>query len=288
MALLRHVLTVFCAAVLIAPAVAGEMRYGADIHQSAWTADSTRVHCSLTQTIPFYGKAVFEQRVGGNLQFYIEVQRKPHNAGMARLVSAAPAWKHGVLVRDLGQLDFTANNPAFRAGERTARRLLLELEQGMFPTLSYKDWSDGRDEVQVALSAVNLRSALGEFLGCLNQQLSYGFADVKNSTIGFGFDSSELNAAARKRLDRVADYLLADPTVMKVTLEGRTDNTGYRRYNLMLAKRRTAAVRDYLKRKGVDTSLITISTRGEHRPVASNRTAEGRALNRSVSVVLSK
>jgi len=288
MTLLRQVLAVFCMVLLTAPVLAGEMRYGADIHQSVWRADSRPLHCTLTQNIPYYGRAVFEKQAGGKLAFYIQVMRSPKAVGMAKLVSTAPAWKHDVMVRDLGQVDYSQSSTPFKVNEVTARRLLLELEQGMFPTFSYKDWSDGRDRIQVAISAVNVRKPLGSFLECLDNLIDFTLEDVRMSRIQFGFDSSELSANARRRLDQVAEYLLADPEVRKVTLEGLTDNVGYRRYNQQLAKRRAAAVRDYLVSKGVSSGKFTISAIGERRPAASNRTARGRANNRVVVVSLLK
>jgi outer membrane protein OmpA-like peptidoglycan-associated protein len=169
-----------------------------------------------------------------------------------------------------------------------ARRLLLELEQGMFPTLTYKDWSDGRDMVQVSISAVNIRKSLGDFLNCLDKQIGFSINDVRISRISFGFNSSNLGEDARKRLDKVAEYLLADPTVRKVTLQGLTDNVGFRRYNQALARRRATAVQNYLVSKGVTKDLFVISATGERSPVASNRTAKGRANNRLVIVTLMK
>ena len=99
-----------------------------------------------------------------------------------------------------------------------------------------------------------------------------------------------MSARAKKRLDEIATYLLADPAVGRVTLIGRTDSVGFRRYNEALAKRRADEVHNYLLGKGVDPSRLTISPKvyGERKPVASNRTPQGRALNRTVVVTLSK
>ena len=191
-------------------------------------------------------------------------------------------WKHDVMVRDLGQVNYTVASKPFRLDDLMARRLLLELEQGMFPTLTYKDWSDGRDEVQVAISAVNIRQALGDF------QIGFSIDAVRVSRVSFGFNSSELGEEARNRLDQVAEYLMADSSVRKVTLEGLTDNVGYRRYNEALAKRRAQAVKNYLVAKGVKKSHFSISAIGERHSVGNNRTVKGRAANRVVIVTLMK
>jgi len=84
--------------------------------------------------------------------------------------------------------------------------------------------------------------------------------------------------------------MLEDRDVGRITLEGRTDNVGYRRYNEALAKRRSEAVRNYLIEKGIEPSRLQISSKlyGERNPIASNRSSQGRALNRTVEVTLSK
>lgn len=287
MAQLWRVTSMVLALSLAAPVAAGEMSYVANENHSLWRASTSRLHCSLSHEIPHYGRAVFESRTGGQLGFYIEVRRKPRDVGVAKLVSAVPGWMHDKRTRDLGQVSYTVERMPFQLKEIMARRLLLELERGMFPTFSYQDWSDGRDRINVALSAVNVRKSLGEFLLCLDNQITYSFDDVRISRISFGFDSSELSGDARSRLDQVAEYLLADPSVSRVTLEGLTDNKGFRRYNEALARRRAQAVRDYLLAQDVEQQF-RIKALGERHSIGSNRTAEGRAANRSVIVTLAK
>jgi sodium-type flagellar protein MotY len=272
----------------LASTMAGEIFYGANEHQAAWKAETSRLRCRLSQTIPDYGEAQFLRKSGGKLIFQIHVVSRPRDAGVANVVSAVPAWRHDAEARALGQIKYSVKDTPFTYSEIMARRLLLELQQGMFPTFSYQDWADGRDNVRVALSSVNLHPSLTEFLACLDQQFVYGFDYVRNSRIRFAFNSSTLDKAATWRLDEVAMYLQSDPSVKKVLLEGRTDNVGFRRYNEALSKKRSAAVRDYLVKKGVARAKIALTSRGEKYPLASNRTPQGRALNRSVDVTLSK
>lgn len=89
-------------------------------------------------------------------------------------------------------------------------------------------------------------------------------------------------------LDRVAEYLLAEPLVSGVLIEGHTDNVGFRRYNERLGRQRSEAVRDYLVQKGSAREKFTLRSLGEAKPLASNRTESGRALNRRVIVLLTQ
>ncbi len=72
-------------------------------------------------------------------------------------------------------------------------------------------------------------------------------------------------------------------------LEGHTDWTGTREYNQGLSERRVKAVEEELK-KNVTNEKLKYETKGygEDRPVADNRTKEGRALNRRVEVKYEK
>ncbi len=284
-----HLHISMAAAVFLASSVeAGDIRYGANLHQAEWKVEASQMRCVLSQQIPYYGEARFQREAGGKLTFQLQVMQQPRDAGVAKVVSAVPDWRHETDARDLGQINYTTGAVPFSYSEIMARRLLLELQQGMLPTFSYQDWADGRDYVQVALSAVNLHQPLGEFYECLDKLYAYGFDYVRSSRIRFAFNSSNLDSAATKRLDEIASYMKSDATISRVLLEGRTDNVGFRRYNEALSKKRAKSVADYLQAKGVDKSRIVVTTRGEKQPLASNQTPQGRAINRSVDVTLSK
>jgi outer membrane protein OmpA-like peptidoglycan-associated protein len=71
-------------------------------------------------------------------------------------------------------------------------------------------------------------------------------------------------------------------------VEGYTDSQGSDTYNLDLSQRRADAVRDYLVHRGYDSSRVQAHGIGEGRPIADNATAEGRANNRRVEIVLER
>ncbi|WP_321275876.1 OmpA family protein [Thiomicrorhabdus indica] len=103
----------------------------------------------------------------------------------------------------------------------------------------------------------------------------------------FDTDSSELKPAAFGDLDTYADYLnqMNDASV-KVT--GHTDSRGAESYNQKLSERRAMAVKSYLEEKGIASDRINANGAGETQPIASNKTAEGRAENRRVEVEIVK
>jgi len=69
-----------------------------------------------------------------------------------------------------------------------------------------------------------------------------------------------------------------------VTVEGHTDGDGSNAYNLELSQDRARAVADFLSDQGVDQRRLSIEGYGEMRPIATNATAQGKALNRRVEI----
>lgn len=94
----------------------------------------------------------------------------------------------------------------------------------------------------------------------------------------FAFDSAELTGAAQDYLSSIATGL-ADKSL---TAHGHTDSIGTESYNMGLSERRAQSVADFLGTQGL--SNITTVGHGESDPVATNDTAEGRAMNRRVEI----
>jgi outer membrane protein OmpA-like peptidoglycan-associated protein len=96
---------------------------------------------------------------------------------------------------------------------------------------------------------------------------------------------AELLPSARDRLSAVAEALRTQPT-MQITIEGYTDARGHHADNALLSQRRAEAVLRFLVQEGIEESRVRAVGRGEESPIADNRTAEGRANNRRVEIVL--
>ncbi|MEL6171895.1 MAG: OmpA family protein, partial [Pseudomonadota bacterium] len=101
----------------------------------------------------------------------------------------------------------------------------------------------------------------------------------------FDVDSASVRPGLRSDLLKVASNLQEYPD-STVQVVGHTDNTGGASYNQNLSERRANAVSDVLLDGGVGFNRINAFGRGEDRPVASNLTDEGRALNRRVEIVI--
>ncbi len=100
----------------------------------------------------------------------------------------------------------------------------------------------------------------------------------------FAFNSAKLSPEGKKALDGVIERLRTFDKVKSIVITGHTDSIGSAAYNQKLSERRANAVRDYLISRGVNPALITAIGKGESEPIASNKTREGRAMNRRVEI----
>jgi outer membrane protein OmpA-like peptidoglycan-associated protein len=106
-------------------------------------------------------------------------------------------------------------------------------------------------------------------------------------SVHFDFNKADLKPAAKAELDRTAKVMMDNPDVV-LELQGHTDNIGSDKYNAALGHRRADSVFKYLTAKGVKADRLKELSFGKVKPVASNATEEGRALNRRVDLVILK
>ncbi len=102
--------------------------------------------------------------------------------------------------------------------------------------------------------------------------------------VHFEFNSAKLKLGSQQILDELVRALKANPDV-NVQIEGHTDDVGSASYNKDLSQRRAKAVVDYIVTKGINASRLSPQGYGEERPIASNKTPEGRLENRRVEVI---
>jgi outer membrane protein OmpA-like peptidoglycan-associated protein len=86
-------------------------------------------------------------------------------------------------------------------------------------------------------------------------------------------------------LDELSELLKKKPN-FKLLIDGHTDNVGKAAFNMKLSKSRAESVKTYLVNKGIDASRITSKGYGLTKPIASNKTPEGRQKNRRVEFTI--
>jgi len=104
-------------------------------------------------------------------------------------------------------------------------------------------------------------------------------ASIVLRNIFFDVNKYEVKPESQVELDKVVQLLQDNPTV-KVQLEGHTDNVGTAADNLKLSENRAKAAVAYISSKGIDPKRLTSKGFGATKPIADNKTEEGRAQNR--------
>lgn len=99
----------------------------------------------------------------------------------------------------------------------------------------------------------------------------------------FDFNKSKLRPSANSTLDEIVEFSQKYPDA-QFYVDGHTDNVGSESYNRKLSMKRAQTVKKYLSNKGVPSERMKVRALGESRPIASNKTAAGRAKNRRVEV----
>ncbi|NDP21025.1 MAG: OmpA family protein [Paludibacter sp.] len=119
----------------------------------------------------------------------------------------------------------------------------------------------------------------------INQELKSLFQKALQG-IQFESGNSLILPRSNKILNQIAGVLIANPTYL-IEVRGFTDNVGNSKTNLILSSKRAIAVKKYLVRKGVEESRINTNGYGDTLPVATNKTAIGRSINRRVEFIVS-
>jgi outer membrane protein OmpA-like peptidoglycan-associated protein len=104
-------------------------------------------------------------------------------------------------------------------------------------------------------------------------------ASIVLNNIFFETNKFDLDPKSQIELDKVVQLLSENATV-KIEISGHTDNVGNPADNLTLSRNRAKSVVNYLIGKGIATQRLIAKGYGETKPVADNKTEEGKAKNR--------
>jgi chemotaxis protein MotB len=118
---------------------------------------------------------------------------------------------------------------------------------------------------------------------------TYGYR--AHGDVLFASGSSTLSSTGKAALDALVSTLKSDPNPIRI--DGHTDADPvvktkdlYKAGNIELGAQRAIAVRQYLIDKGIEPGRIAIASYGEYKPVASGKSAEAKAQNRRVEVLM--
>jgi len=128
-------------------------------------------------------------------------------------------------------------------------------------------------------------------LDALNSKTISVYRDARGtilsmSDILFEFGKADLKQELKENLAEIAAILKNLLTESSIIIEGYTDNVGSAASNKKLSEQRASAVMKYLIDRGVDKKRLKSVGYGLEKPVADNKTEEGRAKNRRVELVI--
>ncbi|WP_209332012.1 OmpA family protein [Lunatimonas salinarum] len=101
----------------------------------------------------------------------------------------------------------------------------------------------------------------------------------------FDFDKADLKENSMASLNRLQAFLKQNP-ILRIRIEGHTDNVGNAAYNEKLSRQRAESVKDFLIQAGINAERVDVLGKGDKSPLAPNDSEEGRALNRRIEVVI--
>jgi outer membrane protein OmpA-like peptidoglycan-associated protein len=138
--------------------------------------------------------------------------------------------------------------------------------------------ADAEKRAQATMDELNRVAAV--------KQDERGTVITLSGSVLFQSGQSDLLPGAQTRLGQVADALTARDPDSPIVVEGYTDSQGSKRFNERLSKERAESVRSFLVSRGVAPDRIRAEGLGAQNPVADNTSAEGRANNRRVEIVV--
>ncbi len=110
---------------------------------------------------------------------------------------------------------------------------------------------------------------------------------LTDESVKFGFDKSELSGDAKAALDAFGKKIVAENKNVYVEIQGHTDTIGSPEYNLRLGQARAEGAMRYLAMQdGFPLHRMNAISYGGAKPVADNKTKDGRGQNRRVTLVV--
>lgn len=197
----------------------------------------------------------------------------------------------------------TTTDPYTGAPVRDNTRTGALVGAGVGAALGYLSNDDSEEGRQNALIGAGVGALAGAAVGNymdrqqaeLNRELAGSGVQVDRQgdelvlnmpgDVTFDVDSATIKPQFYAVLDDVAAVLNRYPQTL-VDISGHADSSGADAYNQTLSERRAGSVAQYLIGRSVMPERMYVRGYGETRPIASNDTAEGRARNRRVEIVI--
>ncbi len=262
------------------------LEYGGGIETTRWQVTGSVFSCQFEQELPEYGEGIFYHEAGEDIVFQLKTRKNLMKPGMASISITPAPWQPSRSSEHLGYAKLTPENPNLELDPERSNQFLHALLEGKQPVVTRRAYYDDGKFIKVHLSAIHFKEYYFKYLRCVDQLLPMNFEQVARNRIYFGGGKEELTPNDQALLNDVVFYVKNDPRVFAIYIEGHTDNIGRRYDNRQLSKRRAESVEKYFIDNGINPEMITLRFHGQRYPIATNKTAAGRAENRRVTIRL--
>jgi peptidoglycan-associated lipoprotein len=207
---------------------------------------------------------------------------------LALSVAVAPACATKKFVRgQVGEVNTKVDTLSGSLEETQERTRKNEERIGQVDTKAEaagKSAADARTAADAAAASAKEVGSRVEAVDKFNRRLVYEVT-LSEDQGNFKFGRADLPDTAKARIDEVINQLKADPKGVFIEVEGHTDNVGSKEINERIGMERAEAVKRYIyESHQVPLHKINVISYGEEKPVAPNKTRDGRAQNRRVVI----
>ena len=140
-------------------------------------------------------------------------------------------------------------------------------------------------QIKIPNSTIDYSDFFEKYFNKVNVNIDDSNKYRSDKNVEFSFDKYSITPSYKYFLDSLKEFIELHKNI-SVIIEGHTDNVGSNQYNMALSQRRANSVLNYLIDKGIDKKILTAMGIGEVRPIASNASPMGRALNRRTEIYI--
>lgn len=173
-----------------------------------------------------------------------------------------------------------ANAYGFQGFSKTWSYVIRQNNQNFWIQLNE---SDDNASLHVAILKTKAIEITSQLIKADDMKLSLDENGMIALYINYDTNKTEIKPESRPILDEIFKLLTEHPK-LKISIEGHTDNTGDKQYNIQLSELRAKSILDYLVNKGVSSTRLKSKGFGDTKPIKENNTEENKALNRRVEL----
>ncbi|KDM91596.1 OmpA family protein [Photobacterium galatheae] len=246
-----------------------------------WKYRGGTFHCTLNQQVQNFGNVSFVAHAGEDLVLKVQPMRPVALFDRAGLYLQDGPWVATPKQQSLSpgkqvnptEVRFTGAVDAMLDGMTAGQWARI--------ALTYQNTST---PVDLMLSSVNMMTPLAEFNACRSRLPAMSYRQARDMVFQYDMGQRTVSTEQKETLMKLAAYIRLDKSISKVLIDGHSDIVGSNLGNIQVSKVRADDVASFLREAGVKDSLIQIRAHGARYPIANNKTAQGQALNRRVTV----